>query len=231
MDCNNTNMHCPAGIADCALSAEVAQLREQCRILETLSYVDALTGLYNFRYLQRALEMEMERTRRTMLPTSLIMADLDHFKNINGKYGHESGNTALSFVGKLLREGVRIIDIACRYGGEEFALILPSTSLIQSANIAERLRVIINSNPVFLNSQPVTLAASFGVAVFSFTDNWTVSDFVAAADAFLYQAKSSGRNQVCFQKMEPVLPEFGVTQDEKELLIGKGKTGKQRGRQ
>ena len=206
MDNKNNEKNCPAGVEDCTLSVEVAQLREQVRNLETLSYIDALTGLFNFRFMQRALEMEMERTRRTFLPTSLIMADLDHFKNINGTYGHEAGNTALAWVGRLLRESVRIIDAACRYGGEEFALILPSTSLVQSSNIAERLRVIINSNSVLLNGQHVTLTASFGVAVFSFTDNWTVSDFLSKADGLLYQAKSSGRDRVFSQEIAPVLP-------------------------
>lgn len=221
MSNKNPENQCPAGVAECSVTAEVAQLREQCHRLETLCYIDALTGLYNFRYMQRALEMEMERTRRTMLPTSLIMADLDHFKSVNGAYGHEAGNSALSLVGKVLRESIRIIDIACRYGGEEFALILPSTSLVQSANIAERLRLIINSSPVFLNDQPVTLTASFGVAVFSYNDDWTVSEFVNRADGLLYHAKYSGRNRVCAQKVAPVIPDTGVTLDEKELLFGR----------
>ncbi len=201
----------------------MTQLREQCIRLEALSYIDDLTGLFNFRYLQRALETEMERTRRTMLPTSLIMADLDNFKNVNGVYGHEAGNTALSWVGRLLRESTRIIDIPCRYGGEEFALILPSTSLVQASNIAERLRVIINSSQAILNEKPVTLSASFGVAIFNHRDESTTSEFIRRADGFLYHAKNLGRNRVCSQEPTSIIPEIGVTPAEKELLFGEKK--------
>ncbi|MFZ2446079.1 MAG: GGDEF domain-containing protein [Syntrophobacteraceae bacterium] len=221
METGTAENGCPAGGRECPLAIEVAQLREQCRRLEALSYIDALTGIYNFRYLQRALEMEMERTRRTKLPTSLIMADLDHFKGINGAYGHEAGNAALAWVSRIWRESIRVIDVACRYGGEEFALILPSTSLVQSINIAERLRMMISSNPVILNEQTVTLTASFGVAAFGDSDDWTVSEFMSRADGFLFQAKSLGRNRVCCQEIAPVLPEVGVTQDEKDGLFAR----------
>lgn len=207
---------------DCSLLAEIAKLRERCEKLEALSYIDGLTGLYNYRYFQRSLEMEMERTRRTMLPTSLIMVDLDFFRKINETYGHESGNTALSWVGKALRDGIRLIDIACRYGGEEFALIQPSTSISQAISIADRLRGQISSSPLSLNGGPVHVTASFGVAVFSFTDNWTMSEFVSIADSYLYKAKASGRNRVCYQEIPAVLPEIGVTQDEKDFLFGGG---------
>jgi len=218
----NPENQCPAGMSDCPVSAEVAQLREQCSRLEALSYIDALTGLYNFRYFQRAIEMEMERTRRTMLPTSLIMADLDHFKDINTAYGHEAGNTILSWVGKMLRESTRVIDIPCRYGGEEFALILPSTSLVQSSKIAERLRVIIDSNPALLNETPVPVTASFGVASFNRRDDLTISEFISKADSLLYHAKYLGRNRVCSQEPASIIPETGVGADEKELLFGRG---------
>ena len=115
---------CPT-LKQLSLEEEIEFLRERCRKLEELSFVDALTGLYNFRYMQRALEIEMERTRRTKLPTGLVMIDLDHFKNVNTLYGHECGNAVLAEFGKVLKESVRVIDVPCRYGGEEFALILP----------------------------------------------------------------------------------------------------------
>ena len=206
-------------INGCSLLEELDRLREQCRRLEELSYVDALTGLYNFRYMQRALEMEMERSRRTKLPTGLIMMDLDHFKKINTQYGHESGNTALAWVGKILRESIRVIDVACRYGGEEFALILPGTSLAQSIRIADRLREIISENPVLLHQESVTLTASFGVSVFRFTDGYAVGEFVDRADGFLYQAKSTGRNRVCSEELPPMFAADEVTAEEKGGLF------------
>src|SRR5208337_1073463 len=132
----------------CSLVEEIELLRERCRKLEELSFVDALTGLYNFRYMHRSLAIEMERTRRTKLPTGLVMIDLDHFKNVNTRYGHECGNTVLAQFGKVLRENVRVIDVPCRYGGEEFALILPSAARRESVAIAERLQESIRGNYV-----------------------------------------------------------------------------------
>lgn len=214
----HSDNQCPVGAKECSLIAEIDRLRAECRKLEELSYVDALTGMYNFRYLQRSLEMEMARTRRTKLPTGLIMIDLDHFRRINTEYGHEAGNTALSFVAKILREGVRLIDIPCRYGGEEFALILPSTSLVQALNIAERLRAALNAAHVLLNAKSVTITASFGVAVFRHVDEFSTGDFLRKADELLFRAKSSGRNRVCAQDLGPAIP-VGVTAEEKEGLF------------
>jgi diguanylate cyclase (GGDEF)-like protein len=209
---------CPAGANECSLLEDVAALRERCRRLEELSYYDALTGLYNFRHLQISLEKEMARTRRSLLPTSLIMLDLDHFRNINTLYGHEAGNTTLAVVGRILREGVRIIDIPCRYGGEEFALISPSTSLLQASHIAERLRLAVSAAPVILNAREVIVTASFGVAVFRHSDNYTVSDFLGKADAMLYQAKASGRNRVCSEELAAVLPSEVSVQEREGLF-------------
>jgi diguanylate cyclase (GGDEF)-like protein len=215
---------CPAGANECSLLEEVAALRERCRKLEELSYYDALTGLYNFRHLQISLEMEMARTRRSLLPTSLIMLDLDLFRNINTIHGHEAGNTALASVGRILHEGVRIIDIPCRYGGEEFALISPSTSLLQASHIAERLRLTISAAPLILNGQEVTVTASFGVAIFRHSDNYTVSDFLSKADTMLYKAKASGRNRVCSEELTPVIPSE-VTVQEREGLFAQTEDG------
>ncbi|MHC1729474.1 MAG: GGDEF domain-containing protein [Syntrophobacteraceae bacterium] len=203
----------------CTLAEELSLLRDRCRKLEELSYVDALTGLYNFRYLQKALEMEMERTRRTKLPTSLIMVDLDHFKNINTLYGHECGNTALASIGKILQESVRVIDIPCRYGGEEFALILPGAMLRQSVRIAERLLETIRTTPLVLKDEVVTITASFGVAVFRSGDELTAGRFLSKADSFLYQAKDSGRNQVCSEDFCVIPPSDEVTPEEKTGLF------------
>ncbi|MEN6441807.1 MAG: GGDEF domain-containing protein [Syntrophobacter sp.] len=225
MDKISSKIVCPTTARECPLASELEQLREKCRILEDLSYVDALTGIYNFRYMQRALDMEMERTRRSRLPTSLVMADLDYFKRINDEFGHEEGNEALAHIGRVLHEGVRVIDIPCRYGGEEFALILPSTSLVQASKIAERLRIAISSSPVVLRGRRVTITASFGVASFSHFDDWTVGEFLRKADNFLYHAKSSGRNRVWVQEISPVLPDTGVTREEKDILLAPSEAG------
>jgi diguanylate cyclase (GGDEF)-like protein len=198
---------------------EIERLREQCRKLEELSFVDGLTGLFNFRYLQKALEMEMERTRRTKLSTGLIMIDLDHFKDFNTMYGHECGNTALAWVGKILRDSVRVIDVPCRYGGEEFALVLPGASTRQSIKIAERLRETIRCNPVSFENESVTITASFGVAVFRYSDECSARGFVDRADRLLYEAKNSGRDRICAEEPDAVFMSDEVTADEKAELF------------
>ena len=209
---------CPH-VEHCSLIEEIAMLRERCRKLEELSFVDALTGLYNFRHMQRALEIEMERTRRTKLPTGLVMIDLDHFKSVNNLHGHECGNAVLVRFGKILKDSVRVIDVPCRYGGEEFAVILPGASLRQSTLIAERLRETTRSNPVTFGDQIVKITASFGVAVFRFSDESTVGAFLDKADKLLYEAKNSGRDRICAEKPDAVYIPDEVTVGEKAALF------------
>lgn len=206
-------------VDQCPLVEEVDLLRERCRKLEALSYVDALTGLFNLRYMQRALEMEMERTRRTKLPTGLIMLDLDHFRKFNTQYGHEGGNAVLASLGQLLKESVRVIDIPCRYGGEEFALILPNASLLQAVSIAKRVRELVRGYPVEFGAQNLSVSASFGVATFRNTDQDTLSAFIGRADQLLYEAKNTGRDRICAEHPPPVYLEGEVTADEKSALF------------
>lgn len=208
---------CPSA-ADCSLMEEIRRLREECRRLEELCFIDELTGLYNFRYMQKAMEVEMERTRRTRLPTGLIVADLDYFKNVNTLYGHECGNAALSLVGRVLKESVRIIDVPCRYGGEEFAIILPGASLREAVRIAERLGDNIRYSPVVFENESVTITASFGVAIFQSSDEATVEGFLKKTDMLLYEAKNLGRNRVCAEQLESLVPQDEVTAEEKKAL-------------
>jgi diguanylate cyclase (GGDEF)-like protein len=206
-------------VGPCPLLEEVELLRERCRKLEELSFVDDLTGLFNFRYMQRSLELEMERTRRTKLPTGLIMLDLDHFKDVNTVYGHEGGNAVLAHVGKLLKESVRVIDIPCRYGGEEFALILPNSSVSPAAGIARRLLELVRQRPVEFGAQTIGISASFGVAVFRHTDGDTLHSFISRADRLLYEAKNTGRNRICVEQPPLVDLAEEVTADEKSALF------------
>ena len=209
---------CP-NVKECSVIEEVELLRERCRKLEELSFVDALTGLYNFRHLQRSLEIEMERTRRTKLPTGLVMIDLDHFKSVNNLYGHECGNMVLGQFGKILKDNVRVIDVPCRYGGEEFAVILPGASLRQSTRIAERLRENIRSNPVPFGENSIKITASFGVAVFRFGDECTLGEFLNKADRLLYEAKNTGRDRICAEEPDAVVIPDEVTVGEKAALF------------
>jgi diguanylate cyclase (GGDEF)-like protein len=203
----------------CSLMEEIGLLRERCRKLEELSFVDALTGLYNFRYMQRSLEIEMERTRRTKLPTGLVMIDLDHFKKVNTLYGHECGNAVLAQFGKLLKDNVRVIDVPCRYGGEEFALILPGAALTESIAIAARLQESTRRTLVTFGTQTVRITASLGVAVFRFNDESTVGAFLNRADRLLYEAKKLGRDRLCAEEPDRVIISDEVTASEKAALF------------
>lgn len=200
---------CCGGEAPCPYHDEVLQLRQ-------LVITDPLTGLYNVRHFRAVLEQEMERTDRTGMPTALMMIDLDHFKQLNDGYGHESGNDVLKQVARRIRESTRKLDVQCRYGGEEFAVVLPSTERALAIMVAQRLRSAIAAAPVFSAGQELAVTASVGLAFYENGLAWDSRRLIAEADQFLYQAKQQGRNQVCYR--EETLPSSAVTSEEKDLL-------------
>jgi diguanylate cyclase (GGDEF)-like protein len=182
------------------LVKEFELIEKEVKQLRRLIRVDALTNYFNYRYFREALYVEMERTRRTGLPTGLIMIDLDHFKSINDNYGHENGNTALISATQLWQTQIRRIDIPCRYGGEEFAIIIPGTQFAMTIRIAERLRSILGATPLALNGQNISLTASFGVDCFQSDEPVTLDEFVDRTDQYLLKAKRNGRNRVCYDE-------------------------------
>ena len=209
---------CPAHQGQCPFWDELEQLRIECERLRKLTRVDSLTGFYNFRHLLEALEGEMERTRRTGLSTGLIMIDLDHFKYINDTFGHETGNLALRWCAEVWRKRIRRIDIPCRYGGEEFTIILPGTRLPQAVRAAERMRAALAESPLQTGRQAIPITASFGVDVYTAREYLSASEFIKRADRYLMDAKQNGRNQVCYptKKEEPTPTQ--ITQEEKAAL-------------
>lgn len=210
---------CPAGDA-CGLKDEVEALREQVDSLSLLASTDPLTGLHNFRHYSHALDQEMERCRRSGYACCLIMLDLDHFKKVNDDHGHEVGNAALVQTADLIRQALRKLDIPCRYGGEEFTIILPNTGLRDAFLVAERLRALIDEKPLQTAGGEISLSASLGVDIFNRQDRDTVESFTARVDAHLYQAKSSGRNRVCGAEIEKIERKLEVSHGEKEALFG-----------
>ncbi|WP_101758143.1 GGDEF domain-containing protein [Oceanicoccus sp. KOV_DT_Chl] len=211
---------CPVGESHCvvidqvtALHSEIAHLAEQVR-------TDTLTGLYNFRHFRFTLEQEMERTRRTQQTTALIMVDLDYFKKVNDNWGHEGGNQALIATADVLRSCTRRLDIACRYGGEEFSIILPATDLITAMQVAERIREQVAATPVLIDGKTLQLTASLGVDIYTFMHDEAPEQFVDRADSCLYQAKQQGRNRVCHGGLDMGSAESAVSREERELLSG-----------
>jgi diguanylate cyclase (GGDEF)-like protein len=182
-----------------ALEQALVGLREQ-------ALTDPLTGLYNRRYLWEFLRREWVRAKRRELPLTAIMLDLDHFKRINDTFGHPAGDYVLVAVAGLLRNQIRSSDIVCRYGGEEFALILPETSPDSVRQRAESIRAAIKQLKLTYQGVALgSLTASLGVALFPIHAD-DPDALMAAADAALYAAKSAGRDRIEFSRPETALP-------------------------
>jgi diguanylate cyclase (GGDEF)-like protein/PAS domain S-box-containing protein len=171
---------------------EVQALQEKLREQATH---DALTGLYNRRYLEESLSRELILAGRHGHPVSVIMGDIDHFKAVNDRYGHLGGDEVLRTFGDLLKRHVRGSDIYCRYGGEEFLLVLPRMSIEDAVERAEQLCRAVAAAPVSYGESTLGITASFGVAAFP-RDGRTGDELIAAADGALYTAKATGRNRV-----------------------------------
>jgi diguanylate cyclase (GGDEF)-like protein len=173
-----------------------------------LAITDGLTQLYINRYFRLKLHDEMIRSRRYNHPVSLIMADIDDFKLVNDTMGHRQGDMVLAGVARILKRAVRETDLVCRYGGEEFAIVLPETSAANAGVAAENLRRLIEEAKLpALHGKPLRVTISVGVASFP-ADATTEDELVQAADNALYAAKAGGRNRVRF--FEPSLPRHRV---------------------
>lgn len=192
--------------ADAVVKAAVAaivraQLLENTRAentrIEVLAHTDPLTQVLNRRALTVRLVSEMDRARRYDAILSMLMVDLDHFKQINDTHGHLIGDDALRELAQLLHESVRSVDFVARYGGEEFVVVLPETKLDGAVKFADRLRERIEATPFVREHGGVHITASIGVASYPKGDVHTVDDLFARADEALYRAKSEGRNRVC----------------------------------
>jgi diguanylate cyclase (GGDEF)-like protein len=174
-----------------AIALRNAELLDRLRAQAT---IDPLTGCHNRRGFDEILGVEFARARRYNRPLSLVLLDIDHFKMVNDQYGHEVGDNALQRIGRAVRHTFRNTDSACRFGGEEFALIFPETGKEEGARLAERLRMLIETLPP--NAEvPRSLTASFGVAAFP-DDGRDAAGLIRAADRALYLAKANGRNRV-----------------------------------
>lgn len=171
-------------------------LKKQNKQLEELSNTDPLTKLANRRCLMQTLDKEIQRSIRTKQPLSLIMADIDHFKRVNDTCGHQQGDVVLKAVAEAIVDELREYDLAARFGGEEFALLLPGTDLPRATNAAERIRKRIAALRFEGSLKQLNITISLGVAAGPRKDIRENDDLVRLSDDALYAAKREGRNRV-----------------------------------
>ncbi|MBM3114751.1 GGDEF domain-containing protein [Jeongeupia naejangsanensis] len=181
----------------------------QRRALKMLAMTDGLTGLANRRVFMQQLEAEHTRALRYALPTSLILIDLDHFKAINDNWGHPGGDTVLKAVSATLQTMSRQSDLVARIGGEEFAILMPETTLAAATDAATRYCEAVAAMTVQHGHHSLGVTASFGVATMRHDTNPAASATFAQADAALYRAKHCGRNRVIAAPVLSLSPELG----------------------
>lgn len=191
------------------LRREAEQLKDHARALEDRARRDPLTGLFNRAHFQELLEKEFDGARQFGWPISLAFIDLDDFKQINDRYGHLAGDEVLRQFATVLAMGVRASDVLCRFGGEEFLLLLPSTGETAARTLLQRLLQDISSTPMAeVDDQVIRVTASVGLATMSGGFGFDSADaLVRAADRALYDAKGHGRNRICVAEGDtPVEP-------------------------
>lgn len=191
------------------LEAENAQLR-------SLSLKDDLTGLYNYRYFSSQLNKEIQVCKRTGRPFSLIMIDIDNFKTINDTIGHNPANNVMVEISNAIKKNARPSDIGCRYGGDEFALIVPATYMIDALRIAERF----NDELTKISwSEGEYISASIGLAEYDPESDDTFEDLINIADKALYKAKEMGKGKIFyFEPEKGIIESEMVTNEEKRAL-------------
>jgi diguanylate cyclase (GGDEF)-like protein len=191
-------------LAEAAAAIMAIGVKNMQLFLDTreLSLRDSLTGCFNRGYAVDALDAELRRARRTGAPLSILMFDVDHFKAVNDRYGHLRGDDLLTAIGEQLARSMRSTDIRCRYGGDEFLVILPETPLAGAQKVADVLRQDLASLRVGSDANPVTVTISVGVASSS-DGELDVKAFIQRADEALYRAKHAGRNRLCVVAPHP----------------------------
>jgi diguanylate cyclase (GGDEF)-like protein len=169
--------------------------------IESITSVDALTQIYNRHFYDTQVSVEIERATRSGSEVSMLVLDVDDFKDVNDEFGHKKGDEALTAIADLIRKNLRKVDLPFRYGGEEFVILLPGTSEFESVHTAERLRRVVAEYPGFKDhmGRPRGLTVSVGVSVFPGTAA-TADDLFNQADAAMYKAKEMGKNRVVLYK-------------------------------
>lgn len=180
---------------------QIADLQQSLDAIRFESLTDELTTLANRKHFDQTIERAVNQAREADIGFSLLITDIDHFKTFNDTYGHQTGDQVLRLVGLATKQNVKGQDVACRYGGEEFAIVLPQTNLDQARTVAEHIRVAVMSKELVKRSTGENLGfitISVGVSTFKHGD--TVQTIIERADSALYLAKRTGRNRVCTER-------------------------------
>ncbi len=177
--------------------AQIQNIR-LCEKLASMAATDALTGLFNHRYFQELIDTEIRRSQRYKHRLSMIMLDVDFFKTYNDDYGHLEGDRVLKCVADIFTRNVRQVDIVCRYGGDEFVIVLVDTDIEGAKKLAEKIRSFVETQDfsgLAADKKGNKITISCGLA--EYKQSWTKNDFIAKIDGALYKAKSEGRNRIC----------------------------------
>jgi len=170
--------------------------KELIDLLSEKAMIDGLTGLRNRAYLDERLDTELAEARRHARPLACALLDIDHFKRFNDEHGHAVGDQVIRHVATVLRDTARAEDVVCRYGGEEFCLLLPCVNAAQAAVYAERARAELAAQPVELRTGKVSVTASFGISDTTGATGTDPAGLLLAADRAMYDAKRAGRNRI-----------------------------------
>lgn len=219
---DDTTLECPVGESDCDWLDEIRNLRGEVEQLQELVAGDALTGLYNYRHFKTVLRTEMDRSKRSGAPTTLVMLDVDHFKGVTDAHGHEAGNQVLRQLADILRRELRTTDVVARYGGDVFIIVFPETHLNLAIKVAERIRQEVEKTPFIVGHEnhELRLTASMGASVYLKTSVLDLEEFVESVDKYLYEAKQSGRNCICHIDYSDLRKVTEIGADEQALLFG-----------
>ncbi|MCG6533365.1 MAG: GGDEF domain-containing protein [Syntrophales bacterium LBB04] len=199
------------------LLKRLLKLEKEYHHIKELSLTDELTGLNNKRFFNRQLKIEIARTKRTGQPFCLMFIDLDNFKSINDTLGHTKGDEFLVNLCRLICQKIRPTDFACRYGGDEFTIIMPATSLVDGISIAQRWHALIKQ---VASQMKTNVSSSIGIDEFDVYSVLSAEEFLNKVDKELYIAKNTGKNKVSYPELlrDGKVDERSVTPAEKDVL-------------